>query len=45
MVGRGEEDQDASIKPPPEVDLMYNVVVCTECCTGLAFDYSISQAI
>ena len=30
---------DAPIVPPLEVDLGYNVAVCTECTAGIAFDY------
>ena len=30
---------DASISLPLQVDLRYNVTVCTECCTGVAFDW------
>ena len=34
-----EDLPDAPITPPIEVDLRYNVAVCTECCTGVAFDH------
>ena len=34
-----EELPEASIMPPLEVDLRYNVAVCTACCTGVAFDH------
>ena len=34
-----EHIPDSQIQLPVEVDLRYNVAVCTECCTGLAFDY------
>ena len=30
---------DAQIVLPLEVDVGYNVAVCTECPTGIAFDY------
>src|SRR5438876_4082456 len=30
---------DAPISLPLQVDLRYNVTVCTECCTGVAFDW------
>src|SRR5438552_2395965 len=37
--GSPREVPDASIPLPLALDLRYNVIVCTECCTGIAFDH------
>ena len=34
-----EDPLEALIMLPLEVDLRYNVVVCTECSTGVTFEY------
>jgi|SRR5947207_7570371 len=37
--GSPREVPDAPISLPIALDLRYNVIVCTECCTGIAFDH------